>query len=575
MTDQIEAADFLARLKGDFEFFCEQMWLELKLDRHHKFGFAERIVARHLASGRRRRGVLAWRYFGKTYLVLFLALWRLVRNPDRRQVIITISMPESRKRIHMAREWIDMVWFLRPLKPNPEQRDSADGFDVNSAESHKDYSLGCKGADGQITGIHGDVIADDIEDENNTISRESRDGLYQRTNEFGNIAGANGEIVVIGTLHSEESVYPKMSAEGYDFITVPILYPTADQQVINLAPELRERLAKDTVKPGDIVAPYRIDPDYIAQERAKSRNFAMQMMLQINVSDTVRFPLKLSALIVFDSARDFGPSRIAWGLTSQSKGSTEIKGITVKGLTGDSLHEPMFVDEKAATWIPYTRTILVIDPSGGGQSETTWYVGSGLNGYVFVHAGGGVIGSASEENIREIVAKAKLHNASCISVEGNLVGEKDEIHNAWANLLRAEVGRQRLDSERAGLGEDKAWNASVEVHWAKGKKEHRVVNVLEPLLAAHRVVVSRSVASDTELQYQLARITVQQASLKQTDRIDAFATLCGMLTETTRIDPARGQDPSTHRRMSQEMIDMLSRFDKGLKPKVYSFYQSR
>ena len=526
-------------LRSDFEFFCQEMWVFLDLERFHTFGPIERIVARHLAYGRRMRGILAWRFFGKTFLIAMLILWRLLNNPNRHQVIVTISMPESRKRVKMIRQWIERVPFLESLRPEPGQRDGGDGFDVAGAEGHKDFSVGCKGMDGQIAGIHGDVIADDIEDENNSGTRDAREALFNRTAEFDAVAGENDEIVVIGTLHSEESVYPKLAnlkdkdgkPAGYDFITIPILYPRPEQHTLNLAPELRANLDNKTAQPGDIVAPYRITREYVAKKAARERWFAMQFMLQTNVMDTVRFPLKLRNLIVFDSQRDFGPSRIAWGLSSDSKGTTELPNVRPNGHEGDSLHGPMFVDLNSLSWLPYTRTILTID-TGGGKGQTAWKCGSALNGYIFVHDGGAMTGSASNANITMLVERARFHNCRVISVEGNQVGSRDTDENAWANLLRAEVARQALDTEPA-------WNCSVEVHWARGGKETRIINTLEPLFANHRIILHSRVALDPKLQFQITRITSQPGSLDQADRIDALEALCRLLLDTTRLDPSK------------------------------------
>jgi hypothetical protein len=556
--DLLQAQQFVERLRDDFEFFCEQMWAELKLHKHHEFGPIERISMRHLAYGPRKRGVLAWRFFGKTYGVGFLALWRLLRNPNRRQVLVTISMPESRKRIKMIRQWIDDVWFLNHLAPRAEQRDGADGFDVNGAESHKDFSLGCKGMDGQITGIHGDVIADDIEDENNTITRQARENLFNRTAEFDAVAGENDEIVVIGTIHSEDSVYKKLSDPmiGYSFITIPILYPKSDQKVINLAPELRDNLDTGKAAPGDIVAPYRVTRDFVIEKMGRQRWFAMQFMLQINVQDTVAFPLKLADLIVFDMARDFGPVRIEWGEYSQGV-STELAGLATAGFEGDVLRRPSMIDDSPGTRHAFNRTILYIDPSGGGQSETAYYIGSDLSGNIFIHDGGAVVGSASNENIALLVSKAKQYNARTIIVEGNLVGAKDEYQNAWANLLRAEVARQ-ADKEGT-FTHTTPWNAGVEVDWAKGQKERRICNVLEPLFSAHRIIISRRAIGDPRLQQQITHVTPQPGSLEQSDRVDAFASLCRILTETTALDPekvkqyARTADDVQIERMLEEL----------------------
>ena len=58
-----------------------------------------------------------------------------------------------------------------------------------------------------------------------------------------------------------------------------------------------------------------------------------------------------------------------------------VKDLNPVGLPGDRFYGPMFIDEGI---VPYTETIVSVDPSGRGTDESTAVVLSQANGYIFV-----------------------------------------------------------------------------------------------------------------------------------------------------------------------------------------------
>jgi hypothetical protein len=82
--------------------------------------------------------------------------------------------------------------------------------------------------------------------------------------------------------------------------------------------------------------------------------------------------------------------------------------------------------------------------------------------------------------------------------------------------------------------------------WSSGQKELRILDVLEPLLASHRLTVDRKVIEndlkvleDTpyySLVHQLTRISRQKDALRHDDRIEAVAMACSYWTERLSRD---------------------------------------
>ena len=125
--------------------------------------------------------------------------------------------------------------------------------------------------------------------------------------------------------------------------------------------------------------------------------------------------------------------------------------------------------------------------------------------------------------------------------------------------------------------------------WAKGQKELRIIDTLEPVMNQHRLVVGRSVIeadlavakSDQSysLFYQMSRITKERGSLAHDDRLEAVAGAVFHWVEAMARDVNKAED--SHRDKMQDAE--LKRFKKGLmtgmrakgKPKAKSMLRVR
>lgn len=64
---------------------------------------------------------------------------------------------------------------------------------------------------------------------------------------------------------------------------------------------------------------------------------------------------------------------------------------------------------------------------------------------------------------------------------------------------------------------------AIEDYRVSGAKEARIINIVEPIMAQHRLVLDTSVAKDKENQYQITRIHGGRGALRHDDRIDVLS----------------------------------------------------
>ena len=545
--DSIES--YVAGLKSEFLFFVFELWKATGRDDPHKtaqLGWVEEDICDYMQHGPRLAGVLAWRFAGKTTLITCpFGLWRAFGNPDHKTLVVSkTGRAKAQEFTDLARKWIENVHFLKHMSPRDHAalRDSNTyGFDIAGLKTDdKVPSFKAAGIDGHITGSRAHtVLPDDIEDSENASSLAQRTTMLTRVNEFDTIAqyrmahqpvtSPGGEVRVVGTFSDEESVYHAMAQNGYQFRTYPMICPEPGDSFLNLAPAIQTRIADGRLKPGDIIADYRVSREAVVAQQKKGRRwFSLQMQCQANVRETNRYPLRLDNFLVLNTSTDQGPPDLAWGLTDHDNAPTALTDIRMNGWPGDALRRPIFYSPPSQ-WLPFHHTFAAIDPGGSGKSETILTVGSALNGFLFIKALIAYPGGASPQNLANIASVLKAHKATRCLVEGNLYGSKDSTANPFINLLQVEVNRL--------VTNDSKWGCDVAQSWHTRNKEHRIVETIGPPLDAHRLVLAREVAADTDLQFQISRLTTEPGSLTRSDRVDALAQLVAALAATTRIDP--------------------------------------
>jgi hypothetical protein len=542
------AAEMIARLRDDPVFFAEEIWNDRNLNRYAPLGEEEKDIIRFacgIGLPNKFRGILAPRKIGKTHFgTAVLALWRLFRDHDRRILIVSKSQGEAKKTVKLLRDWIDTIWFLQHLRPGPNQRDNRDMFDVGPSSPNRQASVTAMGIDGQLPGNRAHtIIPDDVETPANTETFDARNKLDEAVKEFKFILYGElptdterertntdpTEIVYIGTYHHEESLYLKLSepARGYLFRSWPILYPRRDQDILNLAPLIQDRLERGEKHPGDIVFAHRFDRVAIADLEAEgTRSFGMQCMLVRNLGEVNRYPLRLADIMVLDLDPRKAPASLTWG-KSDSNGSTAITDLNSLGFGTDRFHRPVFIDRE---YVPYGPTIMFIDPSGRGADNTGVAIGSLINALIYVRHVKGYPGGSSAEAMLELATAAARYRVSKIVIEDNFGrGMFQQLLEPVVRSLFVKPGESTSDPD--------GWGCNIESVNATGQKELRIIDTLEPVIGNHRVVFDRSVAANTDLQHQITRITRQPKCLKHDDEIDALAGMVKAFQQELAGDP--------------------------------------
>ena len=110
--------------------------------------------------------------------------------------------------------------------------------------------------------------------------------------------------------------------------------------------------------------------------------FALQFLLDTNLSDAEKYPLKVSDFIVADL--DLEEASLQWSWASGT--SQRLPEVPCVALKGDYFYAPLLRSQEVSK---YTGTVMAIDLSGRGKDETAYAIVKYLNGYLFLMEVGG------------------------------------------------------------------------------------------------------------------------------------------------------------------------------------------
>jgi len=467
-----------------------------------------------------------------------------------------------KKTLLMIRGWIGHLPFLRHLIPQTGDRDNTEMFDVAGCKIDRVASVTAIGITGALPGGRATlIIPDDVEQPENTITRQQRERLRERVTEFEAILSPGGDIVYLGTPHHEETLYDALERPAsdrlyrpYRFRTWPIQYPTAEETTASLAPMLYNDLKTGKAQPGDPVWPERFSKDYMLSLVMGRTRWLMQYMLVHNLSKSHRFPLKLADLIVHPVNPLVAPVTIQYGKTN-SRGSTAIEDIPSPGFADDMFYGPCMIADK---WVPYQGCKAFLDPAGSGEDEMAWAIVGQLHGYLYAKDAQAVKGGPTEQNLDKIILSLRANHCHELHVETNFGGE------ALISLLQNTVARHALPPDTKNEEFPTGWAAAILPLRSSGQKEVRIIDSLEPVLNMHRLVIDPQVAQNQELMYQLVHITREREALEHDDRIEALAGAVNLFADALNQIPER----QAARLAEQERADRLERYyrDFGLTP---------
>ena len=346
---------------------------------------------------------------------------------------------------------------------------------------------------------------------NNSGTQVQRAKLGEAVKEFDAIIKPEGTIIYLGTPQNEMSLYNELQQRGYHTRIWTVMYPETSAEREFYGDRLAKRIAdrydsNPRLWAGKPTDPKRFNEEEIYKRRLSygKAGFALQFMLNTNLSDVEKYPLKVADLIV--SSLDPNEASLTYSWSNERM--HRLADVPCVALKGDYYQEP---NSRSTETLHYTGCCMAIDPSGRGEDETAYAVIKYLNGYLFLVEVGGFKDGYSDSVLQQLANKAKYHGVNEIVIEGNF-GD-----GMFTKLFTPVVIR----THPCASSEVKNYS----------QKEARIIDTLEPVMMRHKLIVNTQVIIDDfaiyemnqqySLFYQLTRLSRDRGSLAHDDRLDA------------------------------------------------------
>lgn len=541
----------IAKAKEDFRVFIYMVWKMISLPDPTPIQYDIAHTLQNLPND--RFIIEGFRGVAKSFITCAYAVWTLWRDPQKKVEIVSASKDRADANAIFIKRIIYTLPFLAHLKARPDQRDQQNLFDVGPAVPDISPSIKSVGISGQLTGSRADLlIADDVEVANNSGTQTQRDKLNEAVKEFDAIIKPKGQIVYLGTPQNEMSLYNELQQRGYRCRIWTVLYPESLSEREFYGDRLAKIIADKYDENPDLYAgkptdPRRFDEEEIYKRRLSygKAGFALQFMLNTNLSDQEKYPLKVQDLMIANLSLDEANLKWYWSNDRQLR----INDLPCVALKGDYFYEPQ---GRSTEVYEYTGTVMAVDPSGRGKDETSYAVVKYLNGYLFVLEVGGTREGYSDSTLRQLANKAKIYGVNEIVVEGNF-GD-GMFSKLFAPVLNA-IHPCRITEVK---------------NYAQ--KEARIIDTLEPVMMRHKLIVHKQVILDDyqvyenapaySLIYQMTRLSRDRGALAHDDRLDALCMAVAYWLEVMDRDEEQGV-----------LEQMEARLEQWLDPEKGIFYR--
>lgn len=510
MTSYKWSKEQIQKAKEDFRVFLFIVWDAVGLPEPTPVQYDIANCLQHLPND--RFIIQGFRGVAKSFISCAFCVWSLWRDPQLKIEIVSASKDRADANAVFIRNIIRTIDFLEHLLPRRGQRDTQNQFDVGEAVPDISPSVKSVGITGQITGSRADILlADDVEIPNNSGTQVQRDKLGEAVKEFDAIIKPEGNIIYLGTPQNEMSLYNELQQRGYHTRIWTVMYPETGAEREFYGDRLAKLIADRYDSNPELWAGKPTDPKRFNEEEIYKRRlsygkagFALQFMLNTNLSDVEKYPLKVADLIVSSLDPEEASLTYSWSNERMHR----LADVPCVALKGDYYHEP---NSRSTETVHYTGCCMAIDPSGRGKDETAYAVIKYLNGYLFLVEVGGFRDGYSDSVLQQLANKAKYHGVNEIVIEGNF-GD-----GMFTKLFTPVVIR----THPCAISEVKNYS----------QKEARIIDTLEPVMMRHKLIVNTQVIIDDfaiyemnqqySLFYQLTRLSRDRGSLAHDDRLDA------------------------------------------------------
>jgi len=545
----------------DFRNFLYLVWKHLNLPDPTELQYD---IADYMQHGPKRSTIMAFRGVGKSWICSAYVVHQLLLDPTKNVLVVSASKNRADDFSTFTLKIIHDIPILKQLKPTEHQRFSKIAFDVGPAPASHAPSVKSLGISSQLTGSRADIIvADDVEVPNNSATQGMRDKLDEQVKEFEAILKPldSSRVLFLGTPQCEDSIYNKLRERGYNARIWPSEYPDESEVISNYGGDLAPLIADniDETTTSTTTEPLRFT-DIDLEERKMSygrTGYALQFMLNPKLSDADRYPLKINDLIIMDVDVDTAPEKVLWSSDPDQADRT----LPNVGLSGDRYKRPA---KTVGGNVPYTGSVLSIDPSGRGKDETGYAVVKMLNGQLFVPDAGGIRGGYDEVTLKRLVSIAKDNKVNKVVIESN-----------FGDGMFMELIKPLFRT---------TYPVTIEEVRHNKQKELRIVDVMEPVLNSHRLIFDPSVINDDYksaltypieqqtrymLMYQLSRITRDKGSLAHDDRLDALSIAIGYWVQQMAADVNQNMIDRKQELLDQELTNFTDSFHKRSRSKAF------
>ena len=515
----------IAKAKENFWAFVYIVWKSIGLPKPTPI---QVDIAQFLQNPPSDRVIIqGFRGVAKSFLTCAYAVWRLWSDRDLKVLIISASSDRADANARFIKSIINTLPFLEDMKATKDQLDTQNLFSVGGAKADISPSVKSVGITGQITGTRADLlISDDVEVPKNSGTQLQREKLAEAVKEYDAILKPNGQIIYLGTPQNEASLYNTLQNRGYVTRIWTVLYPENQAERASygdtLAPFIAKKYDSDPDKyAGQPTDPERFDDIEIAKRKLSygKAGFALQFMLNTNLSDYEKYPLKVSDLIVEEL--DMHETSVKWSWANGVQ--QRLQDIPCVAMKGDMYYAPL---SRSPDTIPYTGTVMSIDPSGRGKDESSYAIVKCLNGYLFLMDVGGFEEGYSDLTLTKMAQIAKFWNVNEVVVEANFGdGMFTKVMTPIFNKIHP-VAIQEVKNTK--------------------QKELRIIDTLEPVLMRHKLIVNKSVIENDYRRfetnqaysfiYQMTRICRDKNAIAHDDRLDAVTMAVAYWLDNMDID---------------------------------------
>ena len=506
-------------------------------------------IARFLQSDVQNGMIQAQRSQAKSTIVAMFAVWQLIHDCKHRVLIISagseVAAEIANWVIQIIMNW-DILECMRPDRQHGD-RASSKAFDIHwqLKGPEKSPSVACIGITANMQGRRADLlIPDDIESSKNGTTETQRNALEHLSKDFTSIC-QKGRIMYLGTPQTVDSIYNNLSERGFVIRVWTGRFPTEEEEKIygdTLAPFIVQQMEADpTLRKGGGLSGDRgqpTDPLLLGEEALVKKEldqgaayFNLQHMLNTELSDSLRHPLKPKNLIVMDFATDKTSGEITWLPSPEKK--IPAQGFNCK----PQLYRPFTVSTEM---YEYEGKHMYVDTAGGGENgdETVAAVTYFLHGYILLAEICKLPGGYGDDKYNTLSQLALRHGVNGIEVEKNFG------FGAFASAWRPVLAKVYRDAGKSGC-------PAIEDVWESGQKELRIIDTLEPIMARHRLIVHTDiieydlnsvkkypVADQPSYQFfhQMSKISREKGALIHDDSIDAVAGSCRKWVDHIAVD---------------------------------------